>query len=109
MVSRLQMLLYNYIAVHIKQYVKKEGSLSKAGISHRVSFFQAAMRDEPVFPFIFQIQNICNNTVDHRTVFFKSEAATTVRPKIMSCFTQHLKITQKSIQFITNTFLLTHV
>ena len=41
--------------------------------------------------------------------FFKSEAATTVRPKIMSCFTQYLKITQKSIQFITNTLLLTHV
>lgn len=57
----LQMLLYKYIAVHIKQSVKQGGSLSKAGISNRVSFFPAAMRDGPVFPFIFQIQNICNN------------------------------------------------
>ena len=38
----------------------------------------------------------------------KSEAASTVRSKNVSCFTQILKITQKTIQCSTNTFRTTH-
>ena len=40
--------------------------------------------------------------------FLKSEAATTVCSKMVSFFTQNLKITKKSIQCITNTFRKTH-